>query len=250
MGPPSSEERIAEASRAHATVARGEVGKEGKSFKQALTNGFKPPDGAKFLRISLEPAKTTAKDQNGVGNVPLFLWNLIPQALEPIGSVIRMDSTDSPLPHIDARVLMSLSPGLDIPNEIRFVFDGHEFSCPIYFLGRINACFLCRREGHMRRACPILKKKPPPKEQAQDTPVFPSPFGSDKPDSSIKASNRQMTLNVEPPTASKELAATLDSLKEAFSKNELPPSLQGKDVMADLDKLPKTDSIDFGLDSP
>ncbi|GLJ49485.1 hypothetical protein SUGI_1048490 [Cryptomeria japonica] len=59
-----------------------------------------------------------------------------------------------------------------------------------------------------------------------------------------------MVLNINPHPTSKDLAATLDSLKEAFNKNDLPPSLQGKDVMADLDNLPKTDSIDFSLDSP
>ena len=63
---------------------------------------------------------------------------------------------------MDAKILISLSPGKDIPTDISINILNEFFCCPVEVLGGSNACFLCRKEGHPHRDCPIIKKKPNP----------------------------------------------------------------------------------------
>lgn len=91
-----------------------------------------------------------------VHDVPLFLWHFLPKSLENLVTILRMDESPMLLPHLDARVVVSIYLDRDLPNEIEFVFDEETFSFPLKFLGAINACFLCCMKGHMRKNCPFL----------------------------------------------------------------------------------------------
>lgn len=79
--------------------------------------------------------------------------------LEPYGSMIKIDDTRSPLPHSDARVLVSLSPSKELSGAIEIQLNNGNVCCEIESLGGLNACYLCRREGHIRRKCPLIRNK-------------------------------------------------------------------------------------------
>lgn len=93
-----------------------------------------------------------------VKNVPPFLWKFLPQLMEPLGKTIRMDDSVRLVPHMDARMLISLLPGIEVPENISVNILNESFVCPLEVLGGLNACFLCRKEGHRRKDCPIIKK--------------------------------------------------------------------------------------------
>ena len=118
-----------------------------------------------------------------VKNLPPFLWRFLPQLLENLGKIIRMDEIVRLVPHMDARVLILLLLGKEIPSEININVLNEDFVCPIEILGGLNACFLCRKEGHRRRDCPILNKpsvkssnnnNPPPKSTLPINPLVSS----------------------------------------------------------------------------
>lgn len=91
-------------------------------------------------------------------NIPSFLWKFIPQIVEPLGKFIRMDENPHLVPHMDARVLISILPRINLPNSLQLNIIKDVFSCSLEFLGGLNACFLYKHEGHVRKNCPILKK--------------------------------------------------------------------------------------------
>jgi hypothetical protein len=110
-----------------------------------------------------------------VKNVPPFLWHFSPHSLAPIGKIIRIIETVRLVPHMDAKVLISLSPGKDIPADISIKIHSKVYCCPVKVLGGLNAFFLCQKEGHLCRDCPIINRKPnpsnaPPKD-ASNLPV-------------------------------------------------------------------------------
>lgn len=51
-------------------------------------------------------------------NILPFLWKFIPQIVEPLGKFIRMDENPRLVPHMDARVLISILPGINFPNSL------------------------------------------------------------------------------------------------------------------------------------
>lgn len=73
-----------------------------------------------------------------------------------------MDKLECLLPHMDARVLIYINPSLDLHNYITFDLDDQMVTFPTMFLGSINTCFLCRRDGHMRHAFFLIKTKKKP----------------------------------------------------------------------------------------
>lgn len=87
-----------------------------------------------------------------------LLWKFIPQILESIGKAIRVDNSSSLIPHLDARVLISINPGFDFPKMVNINLEKELVVCPIEILGGVNAFFLCRKEGHICRNCPIINK--------------------------------------------------------------------------------------------
>lgn len=76
-----------------------------------------------------------------VKQLPPFLWRFLPQMLEPLGKVIRMDDSVQLVPHMDARILISLNPGLEIPSVINICILEDNFSCPIEILGGAKRLF-------------------------------------------------------------------------------------------------------------
>ena len=94
-----------------------------------------------------------------IKQIPPFLWRFIPQLVEPLGKFLRMDDSARLVPHLDARVLIALKPGQDLPKEINISIVNEKVSCPVETLGGLNACFLCRKEGHLRKDCPIIRNK-------------------------------------------------------------------------------------------
>ena len=105
-----------------------------------------------------------------IKNIPPFLWKFIPQLVEPLGRFLRMDNSSRLVPHLDARILLALKPGNDIPKEVTICIMDEVISCPVETLGGLNACFLCKKEGHLRRECPIIKNKPPQNPKTSDAP--------------------------------------------------------------------------------
>lgn len=94
-----------------------------------------------------------------IKNVPPFLWKCISKITEPLGKVIKIYSSASLLPHMDARVLIAFNPRVTLPSSIDICIDNQLFSCPLEYLGGINACHSCRRSGHYLNNCPLLVKK-------------------------------------------------------------------------------------------
>lgn len=97
-------------------------------------------------------------------NVPSFLWHFWPQMMEPIDKIIRMDESNRIISHLNARILISIKPGVDIPVTLNLNIEGENFSWPTEVLGGLNACFLCKKEGHRRKECLIINEKKPGSE--------------------------------------------------------------------------------------
>ena len=79
-----------------------------------------------------------------------------------MAKIIRMDETVRLVPHMDARILISLLPGKDLPTDISINILNDAYICPREVLGGLNACFLCRKEGHLHKDCLVIRKKPNP----------------------------------------------------------------------------------------
>lgn len=92
-------------------------------------------------------------------DVPPFLWRFLPQIMAPFGKMVRVDETARLVPNLDARMLVSIKPGIDIPPSLNLDINGDTFVCPIEILGGLNACFLCKKEGHIRKNCPIISRR-------------------------------------------------------------------------------------------
>lgn len=105
-----------------------------------------------------------------VKSLPPYLWRFITQLLEPLGKVIRFDESSRLVPHMDARALVSIKPGIEIPSTLEINILGEVISCPLEILGGLNACFLCKKEGHLRRDCPIINKNNNKKNEANPNP--------------------------------------------------------------------------------
>lgn len=92
-------------------------------------------------------------------DVPPFLWHFLPQLMEPFGKMIRIDKTTRLVPNLDARMLVSIKPGIDIPPSLTVNVNEETFVFPIEMLGGLNACFLCKKEGHLQKNCPIINRR-------------------------------------------------------------------------------------------
>ncbi len=117
------------------------------------------------------------------------------------------------VPHVDARVLTSLLPGKEIPSEININVLNEDFVCPIEILGGLNAFFLCRKEGHRRRDCPILNK-PSAKSSNRNNPPPKSPLPANPPIAS--KSNGQ-------PTMKAPISSDFNQAVSALNLNLSPP---------------------------
>lgn len=94
-----------------------------------------------------------------VKNLPPFLWHFLPHPLEPLGKVVQMDETTRLVPHMNVRDLVSLKPSMETVVALEINILEEMFSYPLELLSGLNACFLCKAEGHMQKDFPILKKK-------------------------------------------------------------------------------------------
>lgn len=79
--------------------------------------------------------------------------------MAPFGKIIRVDETARLVPNLDARMLVSIKPRIDIPPYLNLDINGDTFICPIEILGGLNACFLFKKEGHIRKNCPIISHR-------------------------------------------------------------------------------------------
>lgn len=79
--------------------------------------------------------------------------------MEPFGKTIRIDETTCLVPNLDARMLVLIKPGIDIPPSLTLNVNEETFVYPIEMLGGLNACFLCKKEGHLRKNCPIINRR-------------------------------------------------------------------------------------------
>lgn len=70
-----------------------------------------------------------------IKNIPPFLWNCISKFIEPLGKVIKIDTSTTLLPHMDVRVLIALNPGSALPSIIDICIESQLFSCPLEYLG-------------------------------------------------------------------------------------------------------------------
>lgn len=107
--------------------------------------------------------------------------------LESIKKVLRVDNTHSLVPHMDDRVLILINFDKNLPKFIANV-DEEPMVYIVEYLGGINTCFICRREGHFQRNFSILMKHKPhikiigtlvgglPKKYARDLAPYKSNF--------------------------------------------------------------------------
>lgn len=73
--------------------------------------------------------------------------------------MIRIDETTRLVPNLDARMLVSIKLGIDIPPSLTLNINEETFVYPIEMLGGLNACFLCKKEGHLQKNCPIINRR-------------------------------------------------------------------------------------------
>lgn len=92
-------------------------------------------------------------------DVPPFFWCFLPRVLETFGRIIRVDETTRLVPNLDARIVISIKPGVDIPPLLNLNIGEETFVCPVEILGGLNACFLCKKEGHLRKNYPIINRR-------------------------------------------------------------------------------------------
>jgi len=147
-----------------------------------------------------------------------------------------LEETRASLPHLDARVLISLNTGVDIPDKIGINKGVSIIYCNIEIMGGLNACFLCEKEGHQKRDCPKIRRnnnnfkpefKEKPKEKGHDkkreSQEIPSNINKEGP---IKFDNRESlkgdTQNVVESNnmteAMDEVANNLEGLKKKLDE--------------------------------
>lgn len=135
-----------------------------------------------------------------VKNIPPFLWHFLPYLLEPIGKIIRMDETMRLPLHMDARILISLLQSKDLPNNISINILNDTYICPIEILGGLNSCFLCWKEGHLRKDCPIIREKPNTPNDSTKNMVNPSITNNPPLENALCRSTPASSSSPSPPT--------------------------------------------------
>lgn len=94
-----------------------------------------------------------------IKNVPTFLWYCVDKIAEPLGKIVKIDSSPSVLPHLDARLLIALKPDMVYPSEIVIRLNNKTYCCSIEYMGGIDAYHFCKVSGHFRSKCPLLSTK-------------------------------------------------------------------------------------------
>lgn len=107
-----------------------------------------------------------------------FLWSILLKLVEPLGNVLQMDAMESLLPHMNARMLIAFELRNELLDDIKIELQDEILTCPIKYMGGMNSYLIYKREGHLRRNCPIFKKKPPKivnlNDQSNPNPLIPT----------------------------------------------------------------------------
>lgn len=106
-----------------------------------------------------------------------------------------MDDTTHLVPHMNVGALISLTPGMEILATLEINIMEEYFPFLIEMLGGLNVFFLCKNEGHLRKDCPILKRKNAAKPQP--TPASPT-----------SNSSLNVLLHTSPPKSSEDIVNT------------------------------------------
>ena len=72
--------------------------------------------------------------------------------------MLQIDQSNTLIPNTNVQILISLKPGVDLPESLQFDIDPTPVCCPITFLGGLGGCFVCRK-GHKKQECPIILKR-------------------------------------------------------------------------------------------
>lgn len=84
-----------------------------------------------------------------VENVSPCLWVFLPRLIASIRNFLRIEEPRMSLLHMEARALVSLLLEVDILDIWEINFDETSHACEFDFFKGINACYQCRKEGHI-----------------------------------------------------------------------------------------------------
>ena len=81
---------------------------------------------------------------------------LFSQIVQPFGSVLQVEDVRYTLMHLNARILITLTPDIEFLDYISMDQEEEKFVWEVSLLGNLGSCLHCKKNGHTKKYFPTL----------------------------------------------------------------------------------------------